>query len=80
MTKPSRPPDAVVKPGHAFWWEEMVFMHVYGGLYKVEVDQQDNSLFYESHMGIKTRFAPSVRQLYDEWWYETFESKFLGDV
>jgi hypothetical protein len=75
--KPNRPPDAVMKPGHAFWWSEMVMMHVYGHIFKIEVNH-DGSFYYiyknEAHP-----MWPEVRVMYDKWWYETFESKFLGE-
>lgn len=82
VAKPDRIPDVVIKPGHAIWWSEMVFMHVYGSVYKIKINQEDGSLYYDDRHGAKTNVGnlPSgTKEAYDKWWYETFESKFLGD-
>jgi hypothetical protein len=79
VTKPDRSPDAVIKPGHAIWWGEMIFMHVYGGVYKIVTDQNDGSLYYEIAIAKRRDLPDGTKEAYDKWWYETFESKFLGD-
>jgi hypothetical protein len=77
VPKPDRAPDAVIKPGHAVWWPEMIFMHVHGPVNKMEIDQEDGSLCIVHHSK-KVALSQEVKDLYDKWWYECFESKVLG--
>jgi hypothetical protein len=82
VTKPDRAPDITIKPGHAIWWSEMIFMHVYGGVYKIDVDQENGSLHYIDHRIGERYFVPmpkGTKEEYDKYWYEIFESKMLGD-
>jgi len=80
VTRPDRAPDVVIKPGHAVWWSEMVFMHVYGGFYQIKTDQENASLYYTNEQNDKRQELPKgMKEQYDTWWYNTFESKFLGD-
>jgi hypothetical protein len=83
IVKPDRVPDFVAPVGHAFWWSEMIMMHVYGPLFKMSIDQSNGSLCYTvpRHSGNNdlVHLEPYAKELYDKWWYEAFESKFLGD-
>jgi len=79
VLKPDRTPDAVIKPGHAVWWREMVYMHVFGSVFKMEVDQEDGSLIVWGHGGIKGKLSKETKDLYDAYWYESFEDAFLGE-
>lgn len=82
VIKPDRSPDFVIKPGHAIWWGEMIFMHVYGQVYKIETDQEDGSLYYsEKRWNSEDKRHPlpeGTKEQYDKWFYEVFEAKFLG--
>jgi hypothetical protein len=80
--KPDRPPDFVSRVGHAFWWNEMIFMHVFGGFYKIEMEQSEgkyHGAFFFWEEGPKKIFLPGVREEYDKWWHESFEINFLGE-
>jgi hypothetical protein len=59
----------------------MIFMHVYGGVYQIKTDQENGSLYYTSGFKEESReeLPSGTKEAYDKWWYETFESKFLGD-
>lgn len=83
INKPDRSPDMIVPPGHAVWWDEMIFMHVYNMIYKLEIKQDTGKLCayrYISTDGERSYvyLPPLVQESYDKWWYETFESKFIG--
>jgi hypothetical protein len=47
---------------------------------KISIDQETGALMASYIEGNKGRpFAPNIKAEYDKWWYETFESKFLGE-
>jgi hypothetical protein len=77
VIKPDRAPDFVIVPGHAFWWPELVFLHVYGNVYNIEVDQED-ARFYYTLFDKRAYFTFNIKAEYDKWLYEEFESKVLG--
>ena len=54
----------------------MVFMHVYGHFYPIEIDQEDGTFYYLS--GDKRVKLYNIKTHYDRWFYEVFESKVLG--
>jgi hypothetical protein len=80
ITKPDRPPDVVIRPGHAIWWPEMVFLHVYGDVHKIKIDQENGSLYYILDSNKSRHVLPDeFKKAYDKWWYEPFEAAFLGE-
>ena len=82
VLKPDRTPDYVHHVGHAYWFQEMVFMHVYGGIYKIHVNQEDSSFYIVEGFSSGSRSVPlypGVKEAYDKWFYEMFESKLLGE-
>jgi len=56
----------------------MIFMHVYGGVHVIQIDQENGSLYYMD-LDLKQGLNSHIKEVYDKWWYETFEAKFLGD-
>jgi hypothetical protein len=79
VEKPVRPPDIVINPGHAVWWPEMVFLHVYGDVYRIEFDQDECRFYYvKFHGGHRWYFGQQFKELYDKWWYETFEQSLFS--
>lgn len=76
--KPTRGPDFMFSYGSAFWWEEMVYLSAIGLWSNIHRDQ-DSGALYVVQSGQRIMFAPRVQEEHDKWWYETFESKFLGE-
>ena len=77
--KPQGPPDVITPAGHAFWWADMYFMHVFGGYFKLEIDQENSQIYFMNRAGQKVPIGPEGQTRYDKWLSEVFESKFLGD-
>lgn len=77
MDKPSRLPDYVTDYGSAFWWEEMVYMSATGSVRGISV--VNNRLELSDNLGRHTVLSQNIKDVYDKWWYDIFESKFLGN-
>lgn len=51
-------------------------MHVHGGFFRISVDQEDSSLYVTMR---NQKIKLPDKSVYDEWVFNTFESKFFGD-
>ena len=58
----------------------MVYMGAMGGIYRIGMDEDLGRFYVISPDGEKGKFLnEEIKRFYDVWWYETFESKFLGE-
>ena len=59
----------------------MIYMHPMSGLFFKIVMNEDTGKFYAkgNEFMKDLEFNPDVKEKYNQWWYETFESKFLGE-
>lgn len=80
VVKPDRYPDLVTAWGGCFWWPEMVFMNRDNELFAIKLEEDTGKLRSFGKDGVPNRYFPDyMKQYYDKWWYETFESHFLGE-
>jgi len=92
--KPVRHPDYISKNYSCFWFEEMIYMDYDSKLLHITTDQESGMLMIKretlKRCGLCTPcsnkktcetnfFADHVQQARNKWWYDMFESKFLGE-
>lgn len=77
VEKPDRYPDHVTPVGTAFWWVEMVYMGRNNVMQRIVLNE-DTGKFHLAIEGVRgPELGDNVKALYDAWWFEEFESKFL---
>jgi hypothetical protein len=79
--KPDRTPDYVTTYGSAYWWQEMVYVGATGEVGRILIEEDIVYLMRNRSFGVtqKVQMNPTVRDIYNKWWYDIFESKFLGE-
>jgi hypothetical protein len=79
--KPNRPPDYVSRHNRPFWWEEMLTHGPYEHMERIVISAGEGT-FHVVGKGDtpsqENQLKDEIKEAYDKWWYETFESKFLG--
>ena len=80
VAKPDYSPDYVTTYGSAYWWVLMVRMDAVGGFQRIAIDQETGDFYIVLSNEKKKAFNSNIKQQYDKWLYETFESKFMGNV
>jgi hypothetical protein len=81
VVKPDRYPDHVTPYGSAYWWVEMIYVGANGVIARISLNE-DTGKFHmvDERTGERgTSFNEEIKRFYDAWWYETFESKFMGN-
>ena len=94
LVKPERHPDYISNNYSCFWFEEMLYMDYDSKMLAITTDQESGMLMIKRETLKKcgrctpcsnkktceqNYFAGHVQEARDKWWYDTFESKFLGE-
>jgi len=79
IARPDRWPDFITPWGGCFWWPELVFVNRDSEIFSIRIDQEDGSLRSYDRDGRAGYFPSHIKANYDNWLYETFESKFMGN-
>jgi len=90
--KPTRGPDYASPYGCYYWFEEMVFADVSSIFHEIALDHHNRLVTkekhklcgkclhcIEDHICEVDYFADHIQKAYGDWWYQVFESKFLGE-
>ena len=80
IAAPDRSPDYVAPYGSAFWYAEMLYMNALDSrIIRMQLNEDTGKFHVVKSDGTRGKqFIDDVKTRYDQWLFDTFESKFFG--